>query len=693
MTDFLELRKSVNGNSIITHKNDYTENLDQLISLDPTSDYYRSMFLYPVDILEHHKQNKGVGKFSGKVVAPYLLFDIDSKQDLNLAKNDTSKLMNTLLTLTGLPAQDFLKCIELYFSGNKGFHVVLNTNQSFSPKEMKAICKKISEISGITETLDLAIYNTTRIIRIEGTINTKSGLYKIQLNPKTFKSHSCEDIKELAKTKGTYYEKHDFKFDFANYKDFIKEEPKKSVVVDTKETVDGVRGLDTINFKKCPNYMPRCMYALSKGVMVPGRGERHTIYLGLARFWKNQGYTDKETYRLLKATSEANAAIYPESTPYNKDRIWNEIIVSVYDDKEDAFYNKGGWGVNPKNDTVFEKYCNLLDSYTASSCIMHAGGGEKDTYTVDELLKDYAEFSKTYEESIIKTGISFIDQELEIMRGTVSLIVGAAGSGKTTFALKLLENASKAGIPTVMFSMDMNKRPLFEKLFLKHTSYNKLEVREKLKANDRNLMLELEKILETHYKHVVFLTKGTMTSEEMKNRVMEIGAERGKIGLVLVDYAGRISSGKSDSYANDKHNALRAPEIASDTDAAWVYLAQVGRNHGDSHTPLRTKRAAKGAGDWEEAAQNVLTIWRPFADLHDVVYEDDDLEEPITFKDGFMRCYTAKNRMGKSREVILLFNGKNVEEMSEQQTDEYLEDFVWKEKYAWKYKAGSKAFQ
>ena len=694
MGELIEIRETVSGKSHLVKVDESAQLMSELIKADPNKDYYRSLFTYPGSMEAHHSERNGVGGFKEEVTAGFLFFDIDNK-DLKVAKDDTLKVLNALATNLKLSKDQLISCTDLFFSGNKGFHVFFKTEQRFNPEQMKTIVKKLCSDIG---SLDLQIYNTTRIIRIEGTKHQKTGFFKIPLSLETFRGEGIETIKGLAGTPVSFTPASE-KFDFENFEEFTEvEKPNLSVVVDTEETVDGVRGLSGIDFTKCPKHVPRCIYALSKGVMVPGRSERHLIFLALARYYKNQGHLKEETHRLLKATAELNARLYPEAEAYTKDRIWNEHIVSVYEN--DDHFNLGGWGIDPKKDEIFARYCKLVGDHTSIKCAMHESTtGPKDTYSIDELIDDYIEFAENYETSIIKTGINFIDDEMEIMRGTMTLLVGAAGSGKTTFALKLLENASCAGIPSVMFSMDMNKRPLFEKLFLKHvpkksdgTPMTKMDVRELARNDKETYKKVLREVLNKYYKNVVFVTKGTMSSEEMKAKVEAVSADKGKVGLVLVDYAGRISSGKSDSYANDKHNALRGPEIASDTDAAWVYLCQVGRNSGDSHIPLRTKRAAKGAGDWEEAAQNVITIWRPFADLDGVVYEEDDLDEQVVFRDNIMRAYTAKNRMGKSREVILSFDGKNIREGGPGAADHYQENRQHHEKYAYKYKSGAKSF-
>ena len=96
--------------------------------------------------------------------------------------------------------------IELYFSGAKGFHLLV-------PAEVlgidygedwnlinKFIAKSLKENYGIT-LLDTSIYDKRRLLRMPGSINFKSRLYKIPLSFDEFDKISLKQLRERAKTK------------------------------------------------------------------------------------------------------------------------------------------------------------------------------------------------------------------------------------------------------------------------------------------------------------------------------------------------------------------------------------------------------------------------------------------------------------------------------------------------------------
>ena len=154
----------------------------------------------------------------------------------------------------------------------------------------------------------------------------------------------------------------------------------------------------------------------------------------------------------------------------------------------------------------------------------------------------------------------------------------------------------------------------------------------------------------------------TLTLQQMRDKVLDIQEKNGvDVKLVLVDYASRITGEFKDSYSQARANALGSTGVAVDTNAAWLYISQVSRQVGDSCTPLRTKRAAKESGDWEESATNVVTVWRPFEG------------DPV--RDDVMRLYLAKNRMGQQLEQVLYWDGSKglIRDMAEDELALYEE--------------------
>ncbi len=118
-------------------------------------------------------------------IAPlYLDFDIDDLE------SNYDKLMRDLkIVVYRLKTEFYLedKDIEIYFSGAKGFHILVDYKVfGFEPsrtlnKDLKAIALYF-KASTFTKCIDTGIYDYRRLFRVPNTINTKTGLYKVPIS-------------------------------------------------------------------------------------------------------------------------------------------------------------------------------------------------------------------------------------------------------------------------------------------------------------------------------------------------------------------------------------------------------------------------------------------------------------------------------------------------------------------------------
>ena len=91
----------------------------------------------------------------------------------------------------------------VYFSGKKGFHVLINSPIRHSHPHL--IAKEI--VTGICpnlETLDLRVYSALRMFRLEGSVHSGTGLYKTRLTLDQLINSQMYEIRELAKDHKRY---------------------------------------------------------------------------------------------------------------------------------------------------------------------------------------------------------------------------------------------------------------------------------------------------------------------------------------------------------------------------------------------------------------------------------------------------------------------------------------------------------
>jgi len=967
MSKYVRLNEGVNNKGLLVPLSDLEDpnKKQKLLGKAPNKDWYTTFYYYGEDAKKYFENNNGsIRGYKGTAKTNRLVFDFDSKK-LEEAKADSIELLSRLTEEYG--GEEILGSVRVCFSGKKGFHIELYTNKEFNPEELKILCKNLA---GDLKTFDVRVYNITRLFRLSNTKHQDTGLFKIELEPSELWELSVEEIKEKAKTKSTEAFITEPLKDCSFLDKFKKDNTKAAyqpVVVE--EDVDGVRGLNQVDFTKCPSNKPICIHALERGIMISGKGERNHIFLRLAAYYKNQGFTKEVTYNLLKGIARENKRLYPESDAYTKDEIWNTVISSVYSAGGNWKQIPGAVGTDPNNE-LLKKYCEVAQKHTNKKCCLHANHtkpGNK-VVQIDDVSNSFMDFAENFDENIVNTGINFIDENMNITVGTTTLVVGAAGchrkgekvlmydgsikkvedvkvgdklmgpdsnprnvlelktgydtmykvkptkgkpfyvngnhilshinshgnwqhisinefinrrktkertrsclirtgikfskketkidpyilglwlggghsattrftiydeklidtikdyceknyfkfnkikgsiytysisgnslflnnlrhynlinnkhipiqyktgnrqqrlrllaglidtdgyqgnncleitqknkklsddivyicrslgfaaytkkciksaqngtkgiyyrisisgdlseipvklkrkmcekrkqikdvlktsfeiekvsnreryygfaldkdhlyllddftithnSGKTTLALNMMEKANALSQHTMFFSLDMHKNLVYMKLATKLTNYTQDEVFEIYKKKDKEKIEEIRKAISNKYDKTYFDFSGTLSFEQMRDIIFDIERRTGnKIRLVVVDYASRIDGPHRDKYANSTHNALKSKEIADDTNAAWLIISQISRNVGDGCSPIRTKRAAKESGDWEESATNVITCWRPFMG---------DLEQ-----DNVMRLFLAKNRMGPEKETVLHWNG------------------------------------
>ena len=651
MSEYIRFCKTLNTKGTILPTSDKTT-IEKELKQNPEVDFYTSIFTFDNAAKEYFDEKGSIKGYSGTASSSKLIFDFDCENNPAKAQKDVIELL-TRFQKDGIPVND---SVNIFFSGNKGFHVELSTNYAFTPKQMKNICTNMA--TGLS-TFDAVIYNATRLYRMPNTKHNKTKFFKIELEPNDLLQLTIDKIKEKAEIKSSnpIFNAKKINPEEILKKYLKKDEPIQKLAVVVDESDDEIRGLSEIDFTKCPRIMPRCMYALTKGVMKPG--ERNAAFLRLAAYYKNQGMEKDVVHSTLKGIARLNAKLYPDFDPVTKEELWDTVVSSVFsgDDWKQIAGAIGTDAVNP----LLKHYCTSIKGN--HKCVLHTNNGAlKSSIMVQEMYDTFKNFAENFDRNTVKTGIALIDDYMNIAVGTTTLLVGACGSGKTTVALNIIENTNDKDLHTMFFSLDMHKNLVYMKLAQKLTDYTQEEIREFFKTKNKEKCEEIKRAVNAKYSKTVFDFSSTLTMEQMRDKVLEAEKKLGhKIKLVIVDYASRISGPHSDSYANARYNALKSTEVADATDAAWIFLSQISRNTGNGSSPLRTKRAAKESGDWEESATNVITLWRPFMGIEG--------------KDDVLRMFLAKNRMGQEIERPLWWNGAKgtVKDMGDIDYNVYLE--------------------
>lgn len=139
---------------------------------------------------------------NAQYIAP-LYFDIDgdglTEESYCKTKHDALSLIVCLKNCLFFRQED----ISIYFSGSKGFHVVIPANVlKINPcNNLGAIYKKfVKHVKTVAnlETIDLKIYDNRRLFRVPNSINGKTGLYKVQITEEQLRKYNAKQMQEYA---------------------------------------------------------------------------------------------------------------------------------------------------------------------------------------------------------------------------------------------------------------------------------------------------------------------------------------------------------------------------------------------------------------------------------------------------------------------------------------------------------------
>ena len=130
---------------------------------------YLSHFVFGPEMFAHFRANGGSpAGFAGPCAARYVVLDID-RPDLNDALADCRKLVQTIMRRYPEIEDD----PPIYFSGNKGFHVLVELAHRPTPavgfhRVAKTYCEGLAALAEVA--IDGGIYDLVRIVRLPNAV-------------------------------------------------------------------------------------------------------------------------------------------------------------------------------------------------------------------------------------------------------------------------------------------------------------------------------------------------------------------------------------------------------------------------------------------------------------------------------------------------------------------------------------------
>lgn len=180
--------EKVFGRKVYIHPSDIQKTIKKRFN---NRDAYTTNYLY-----NEEDQN------SSDIIGPLYLDldgDIHDEESYKKVKQDALTTISFIKTHLKVPKE----YIRLYFSGNKGFHIII-PHVVFGIQPCKDLNSKYKTIAleikkhTLNQTIDTAIYDKKRLIRLPHTINGKTGLYKVPLTEEILRASTYNSIKLYA---------------------------------------------------------------------------------------------------------------------------------------------------------------------------------------------------------------------------------------------------------------------------------------------------------------------------------------------------------------------------------------------------------------------------------------------------------------------------------------------------------------
>jgi len=552
--------------------------LDQLSKYekDPNKDYYISIYKYNEE-QKNRVDQKGTISGIKDVTTDILVWDFDSSTNPELARQDTVTLAHRLVNKYNVDPDS----IQCYYSGSKGFHVVLYLGtKQVNPEEFKKATTTIAE--GL-KTFDVVVSDPARVIRMEYTKHPKTGLFKIPLHISEVDEMSIDNIKELAKTS-----REDMEFSAAPIALpevlFKAPEKKKEPAKEMEEST------------KPPKGWKEYKWSIAQGNFESG--ERHQALMVLAATCRALGYDKEQTYYMCKSALKKQARRTGQDE-FPKEELWENIIEeSVFSDRWE------GGQYSPKTNPWLAKYCERMgfkeDEKEEPACV-----------DLDILTNQFADYAINFEQNIIKTGITELDESVMFSTSTLNGLLGQPGSGKTTMALNFLLNTSLNGIPSIFLSLDMGAPIVYAKLVQKATGYTFKKALELFRTNPQKAK-EIANGIKHEYRNVGFNFKSGLTVSDIGQIISRHTETTGnKPRLLVIDYLECLAGPYSDATANAALSANQLKDWAKQEELSILLLLQTQKHSTpDISDPLLSMKQIKGSSVIEQACSTVVTLWR-----------------------------------------------------------------------------------
>uniref|UniRef100_A0A6H1ZHS5 Putative helicase n=1 Tax=viral metagenome TaxID=1070528 RepID=A0A6H1ZHS5_9ZZZZ len=535
----------------------------------------------------NEKGKPTVAGYTGPSYADFLPLDFDGP-DLEQVLEQVRTFLNQLQVAFDV---DELGGLRTYFSGAKGFHVLLDAELfgGWVPSPGLAAQQKelATRLMGDQAGFDPTIYDTSRLFRLPNTQHGKSGLWKVPLSiEELLYKCSIEDIKALAAAPR--------EIAFPAWGDCSPSSALAEIWNNIQKPIRPDR--------KANAGQPTDEFTLFPTHLKDGDGRDNAAF-AIARYCRKKGWPEARTLELLHLWDDA------QDEPLGP-RILEQKLHSTY---------------------------RMVDAAVDSSVLL----------TPSQLADAYGKHIEKLRGRKISLGLPNVDHRIRcIVPGEVCVLLARSGVGKTMLAQNIIRNVARSNpdVISLFASLEQPSSMCFERYAQMALNETGSDIEKTWSESETGREGIRRAVVDMLGENALTYVEST-SMDQLGELVLLAQKVKGHpVDLLLIDYLGMIGfEGMGRSIYEQMSNLSRnLKRFAKTHDLSLILICQVGRTAGeDGNMPL-TKSSGRDTGVIEESADIELGLYRPWLNQVDVNGNDID---------NILSVQILKNRKGREGET------------------------------------------
>lgn len=239
----------------------------------------------------------------------------------------------------------------------------------------------------------------------------------------------------------------------------------------------------------------------------------------------------------------------------------------------------------------------------------------------------------------VPSGFALIDSKGGLERGELMVIAGRNSNGKTSLALCLALNASMAGVPVGLFSLEMTNLQLTTRLTSLLTGINGESIKRGQLTTE-----EWDKFVGVNDQAPIYFDKRRSTDSDalvanIKGMVAQLGVQ-----VVVIDYLQLLRGKERERLQQIGGIAHRLEALSKQLGICIILLSQLRRNA--PNDPVPKLEELKESGDIADAADSIYLVYRPERHGTELKYPDMNQNWSQYSTKGTALLMCVKNRQG-----------------------------------------------